>query len=139
MKDSFDPFEEDPHGAHINMTPLIDVIFVLLIIFMVTSSFHFETGLDIDLPKTQSKTKESQNQAVIISLDAAGTLYVQGQEIPFAQLESSLKDHFSKHDTKVVVLEGDRFSTLEKTLEIMDIAKAAGAQKFAIAALDKEN
>ena len=123
--------------AEINMTPLIDIMLVLLIIFMVTSSISLDSGLDIDLPKTTSKSKSKQNdpKSVIISLNKAGKLAVQG--IPVASddaFKGAVTAALQENNSKMVVFEGDQHATLGRTIELMDLAKEAGAEKFAIAA-----
>jgi len=118
----------------INMTPLIDIMLVLLIIFMVTSSISLESGLDIDLPETKSKTTPQESDAVLVSLDEKGEVSVQGKKIVFEKVEEVIKTALADSKSSMVVLEGDRTSNLGRAIEIMDLAKAAGAKKFAIAA-----
>jgi biopolymer transport protein ExbD len=124
----------DENMALINMTPLIDIMLVLLIIFMVTSSITLESGLDIDIPKTRSQTTENENKAVIISLDNKQNIYIQGKIVAFENLSSEISKNLNDASTELVIFEGDKLATLGKTIEIMDIAKEAGAKRFAIAA-----
>ena len=120
--------------AEINMTPLIDIMLVLLILFMVTSSVSLESGLDVELPQVAGNTEAKEGSAVIISLNSAGDLSVQGKKIAFENLGPAIKEAMEIEKTGLVILEGDRKSKLGNAVQIMDIAKAAGAQKFAIAA-----
>lgn len=119
--------------SEINMTPLIDIMLVLLIIFMVTSSISLESGLDIDLPKTSNSANTKEGSAVIISLDQEGHLSVQGKKVTTEQLSTAIKTALVDEKTQLVVFEGDTKSTLGRMVEIMDVAKLAGAEKFAIA------
>lgn len=120
--------------SEINLTPLIDIMLVLLIIFMVTSSVSLESGLDIDLPKTAAKTDSKEGNAVIISVNALGEIYVQGTQTTIETLGAEITKALKTEGTGLVILEGDKNSTLEKAIQIMDTAKKAGAEKFAIAA-----
>lgn len=120
--------------AEINMTPLIDIMLVLLILFMVTSSVSLESGLDVELPQVAGNTENKEGSAVIISLNDQGELSVQGKRIEFAELSDAIKEAMATEKTGLVILEGDRKSKLGNAVQIMDIAKAAGALKFAIAA-----
>ena len=129
--------EQDDVISEINLTPLIDIMLVLLIIFMVTSSVSLESGLDIDLPQTTAKTAQKQVNAVIISIDSSEEVFVQGRKAERSVLEQTIAEALKAEGTNLVVLEGDRRATLEKAIEIMDIAKQAGATKFAIAAESK--
>ncbi len=126
--------EQDQIIADINMTPLIDIMLVLLIIFMVTSSVGLESGLDIDLPKTEGKTSPKDGRAVLISMDKDGRISIQGTETTLEKLEDAVKTALKQENTEMVVFEGDQNSRLSHAIKIMDLAKAAGAKHFAIAA-----
>ncbi|GAB4019401.1 MAG: protein TolR [Bdellovibrio sp.] len=124
--------------AEINMTPLIDIMLVLLIIFMVTSSLSLESGLQIDVPKVEKTENSSESNAIIVSLTNDGRIAVQGQVVEMNALKESIAQALKKEGTEMVVLEGDKASRLGAAVEIIDIAKSAGARKFAIAA-EKSN
>jgi biopolymer transport protein ExbD len=119
--------------AEINMTPLIDIMLVLLIIFMVTSSISLESGLDVDLPDSVSKGQSKEGSAVVVSLLSDGRIAVQGTVIEKENLGTRISEALATEKTELVILEGDQASRLGMAVEIMDIAKAAGAVKFAIA------
>jgi len=119
--------------ADINMTPLIDIMLVLLIIFMVTSSVSLDSGLDIDLPKTKEVANKSEDKTIVVSLDKEQRLYVNGQVVAKDQLEGAIHDALTKEGAGLVVFQGDTQSPLGDALEIMEMAKRAGAEKFAIA------
>ena len=125
--------DDDEIIADINMTPLIDIMLVLLILFMVTSSVSLESGLDIDLPKTAKKGKQTGPDAVVVSIDKEGQLAVQGKKIVLDALSTAISEALKTAKSSLVILEGDQASTLGRAIEIMDVAKAAGAEKFAIA------
>lgn len=131
-------FDDEDIVAEINMTPLIDIMLVLLILFMVTSSVSIESGLDLDLPKVQGETKSKEGKALIISLHPNGEISLQGQKVPYENLKEEITKGLEREGTKLVILEGDQKSRLGRAIEIIDIAKLAGADQFAIAA-EKEN
>ncbi|MBT5094325.1 MAG: biopolymer transporter ExbD [Halobacteriovoraceae bacterium] len=123
--------------AEINMTPLIDIMLVLLIIFMVTSSISLDSGLDIDLPQVGTKTQGDSGKAVIVSLNDSGSVSVQGSVVGIDDLQKTIASAIEAEGTAFVILEGDKESFLGNAVEIMDLAKAAGAKRFAIAADEK--
>ncbi|MCO4795265.1 MAG: biopolymer transporter ExbD [Bacteriovoracaceae bacterium] len=125
--------DTDEIMADINMTPLIDIMLVLLIIFMVTSSISLESGLDVDLPDSVSKGQTSEGSAVVVSLLSDGSIAVQGTVVQREELGMKIQESLKFEKTELVILEGDQASRLGMAVEIMDIAKAAGAIKFAIA------
>ena len=125
--------------SEINMTPLIDIMLVLLIIFMVTSSVSIDSGLDIDLPKTQSVRAKNEDKSVLISLDRAGGLYVQGKKVDSENLLSAIQTSLVAESANLVIFQGDENAKLGQAMIIMDTAKRAGAQKFAIAAEEEKH
>ena len=125
---------EEAIVSEINMTPLIDIMLVLLIIFMVTSSAALESGLDIELPKTSITNEKKQDEILIITLDRTGKVALQGKYVLEENLASEMAAKLAELKTESVILEGDTQAYLGKAVEIMDIAKSAGAKNFSIAA-----
>ena len=125
--------------SEINMTPLIDIMLVLLIIFMVTSTAALESGLDIELPKTQITNEKKQDEILIVTLDKDGKVAIQGKTISDAELPSKIASMLKELKTESVILEGDTKAFLGKAVELMDIAKNAGAKNFSIAAEEDPN
>jgi biopolymer transport protein ExbD len=119
--------------ADINVTPLIDIMLVLLILFMVTSSLSLESGLDIELPKSSSKSKNKSGSTIIVSLNREGIISVQGKVVSVSELQKTISAALEKSKDKLIVFEGDTKATLGRTIELMDIARKAGAENFAIA------
>ena len=129
--------DDDGIIAEINMTPLIDIMLVLLILFMVTSSLSLESGLSLELPQAGETSQNPSEGAVIVSLDHGGRLLVQGKNIDPQNLREEIARALQAAPDGVVILEGDRRSSLGRAVEIMDIAKSAGATSFMIAAEEK--
>ena len=122
--------------AEINITPLVDIFLVLLIIFMVTSSVMSQMGVDVQLPKASTATSESQPEGVIVTLLPGGNMKVNDRKISarnYSEMEEVLKKTFSKMTSRLVILEGDRQAFLGAAIEVMEHARKAGAEKFAIA------
>lgn len=130
-------YGQDEIVADINMTPLIDIMLVLLIIFMVSSSAAVESGLDVSLPEA-SKVGGVAEGNVTITVSTSGEISVGGERVSKGTLREKITQDLSTRKSKTVVLEGDGELTLTKTIEIIDIARAAGAEDFSIAAKLKE-
>lgn len=126
--------DDDAIVAEINMTPLIDIMLVLLIIFMVTSTAALESGLDIQLPKTAVTNEKKQDEILIISLGKDGKIALQGKAVKEEELAAAITAKLQELKTESVILEGDSGAFLGKAVEIMDMAKQAGAKSFSIAA-----
>lgn len=126
--------------ADINITPLTDIFLVLLIIFMVTSSVMSNTGVDVNLPQASAQTSQAQPEGVIVSLLPSGGMEVSGRAVKagdYATLESTLKTLFTSAKSRLVILEGDQKAFLGSVIDVMDAARKAGAEKFAIATVQK--
>ena len=130
--------QDDEIMAEINMTPLIDVMLVLLILFMVTSSISLDSGFDVDLPKAVGKsTSSKESSAVIVTLLEDGRSAVRGKVVPFDNIKEEIATALAEEETDLVILEGDRSSNFGSAVSLMDLAREAGATRFAIAAQDK--
>lgn len=132
--------EEAEIVADINITPLTDIFLVLLIIFMVTSSVLTSNGVDVNLPQASPQTAQAQPEGVVVSLLPRGRMAVNGRNIEagdYGTLEASVKQAFTMTKSRLVILEGDREAFLGSAIEVMDAARKAGADKFAIATSQK--
>lgn len=133
MKVGNDDNDEDI-VADINMTPLIDVMLVLLIIFMVSSTAALESGMDIELPKTALTNEKKDSEILVISLGKDGKVAVQGKAVVPEEITRKIASELKNLKTDSVILEGDTAANLGRAVELMDMAKVAGAKNFSIAA-----
>lgn len=120
--------------AEINMTPLIDVMLVLLIVFMVSSTAALESGMDIELPKTALTNEKKEAEILVISLGKDGNVAIQGKKVQASDITRSIASELKTLKTDSVILEGDTGANLGRAVELMDMAKVAGAKNFSIAA-----
>ncbi len=117
--------------AEINVTPLTDIFLVLLIIFMVTSTALTQQGTKVNLPR--AGTGGSEPASIIITATADHRIELNGKTVALDALRSALQVALEKATEKHVILQGDRTVILEDAVQIMTIAKEAGAEKLAIA------
>ncbi len=123
--------EEEPS---VGITPLIDIVFLLLIFFMVTSHFHVATGVPIDLPKVTQKTYESESAKITLSIDKKGLMYLKGDRIDFKELMPTLKRLVDEEGLVHLLLEADRDTKHGTIVRVMDLAKRAGVRSIIISA-----
>ncbi len=117
--------------AEINVTPLTDIFLVLLIIFMVTSTALTNQGSKVDLPRADAGAGDTSG--VVVTATADGKVEVEGRALPMEQLAGVLSASLQRSSSKSVILRGDRAMILEQAVQIMTIAKTAGADKISIA------
>ncbi len=114
----------------INITPLTDVFLVLLIIFMVTAPLVMTAGVKVKMPRTKALPSLTERD-LIIAVTSAERYFVNSTEVPKERLQGYLKEQ--KLAGKLVVVQADRTLPHGVVVEVLDIAKAAGAEKLAIA------
>jgi len=120
----------------IDITPLIDIVFILLIFFMVSATFIRETGIEVKKPQAVWSQSLSP-QALRISIAAGGALYTQGQGVTLQQLQHIVKDFLQQHPEGPVVVIPHHSVDAARFVEVMDSAKQAGAASVAIAVQKK--
>jgi biopolymer transport protein TolR len=118
--------------AEINVTPLVDVMLVLLVIFMITAPI-LQTGIQVNLPKTRdARPDEATPQALIISVDKEGSVYLSGknerQPIKVDDLTKLLNERLGQLKERRVYLRGDGDTPYRIVAYVLDQAKRAGAQ-----------
>jgi len=131
---SFNPIESEGDGdivAEINVTPLTDVFLVLLIIFMVTSTALTQQGTRVNLPRAGGGGGEPSGVNVTATADQR--VEVNGTSVPMEGLHDALQSALQGSGERTVILQGDRSVVLERAVQIMTIAKEAGAERISIA------
>ena len=120
--------------GRLDIAPLIDVIFLLLIFFMLTSSFIFQPGIKINLPKAVT-SEVIQRKNLIILIRDDNTLYINERLIDDDELLSRLK--IAANESKPILIKADRKASLGKVVEIWDLCRSEGVQKVNIATTQK--
>ena len=119
--------------TEINVTPLVDVALVLVIIFMVVSPFMVQAGLKVTESKAGAATgKSSLSENLQVTLTPEGKIRIDQKEILISDLENELKQRLPKTKDQLVTVQADQKNLVGQVVEILDIAKQAGAKKVAI-------
>ena len=113
--------------ADINVTPLVDVMLVLLIIFMVTAPL-IQTGVKVDLPKTRTPPIEAKDEKLVVSIKKDKRVYIQDAEVPYDKLAEKLSANAKLKRDRELYIQADRALPYGVVVEVMAIAKAAGAE-----------
>ena len=112
--------------SEINVTPLVDVMLVLLIIFMVTAPM-MQSGIEVNLPSAETRTNPSSG-GLVLTVTKDRYIYMENQIINLFLLESRIKSYFVGKDKKVVFLKGDKDVPYGYMIDVMDLLKKAGIQ-----------
>jgi biopolymer transport protein TolR len=112
----------------INVTPLVDVVLVLLLVFMVTAPM-MSRGIDVSLP-VADQPNVSQEDRITVSVNARGSVYIGDQPVALPLLEEQLRGRVQGLATKVVYLRADLALRYSKVIEVVDIMKHAGVEQI---------
>jgi biopolymer transport protein ExbD len=118
----------------LSIAPLIDIVFLLLIFFMVTSHFDVASGVRIRLPKVAMRIFDQYENKVILVIDKSGQTYLKGKRLDMKTLQERLETLVNEKGAFQVILQADKDVKHGRVVQIMDIAKSAGAQAIIIAA-----
>jgi biopolymer transport protein ExbD len=117
----------------LNIAPLIDMVFILLIFFLVTTSFVKETGIEVNRPTAASAV--SPNKAtILIAVDADDRIFMDQREIDLRAVRANVERALAENPEGVVVVVADRASSTGTAIEVMDGCRLAGAQNVSLAA-----
>lgn len=118
--------------SRLDMTPLIDVVLLLLIFFMISSTFVTASGIKVKLPKstTQEVTKE---QDIVVVVTEEGQIYLDNRGVSIDQLRFILKEKVLDGKDHLLIVKADKDSKHGRVVEVMDLAKEAGIFRLAIA------
>lgn len=119
-----------------NFSSLTDIVLQLLIFFLLSSSFVMQTGIKVQLPKAEMGESQARKN-IVVTLTDAGNLYLNGEQLVVSSLGPKLASLFGSDKDQVVVLRADKTVSLQRTVEVIDVAKAVGAAKFMIATTPK--
>jgi biopolymer transport protein ExbD len=120
-------------SAHFDLTPLIDVVFLLLIFFMLTTTFvNLENRVKVNLPSGDFAAAES-SENIIVTITENNTIYLNGKLIDPLKLTESVATEIKEEPEKIVILEADKNVLHGKVIRVMDLLKKGGAEKIAIA------
>ena len=118
--------------SRIDITPLVDVVFQLIIFFMLSSTFIMQPGIRVDLPSTRS-VKADKTTGISVVIRSDGRIFLEDQEIKKNQLKEALQKRKEKQPSDFLVIKADQRARHGIVVEVMAIAKEAGISKVAIA------
>ena len=124
-----DLFPSKRKRFHIDMAPLIDVVFLLLIFFMLTFAIQGQ-GLAISLPEGEETEKIEKD--IIVKIDRNNKIYLNGRQIEFDSLGAALREDLLRRSDKMVVIDSAPKVKYELFARVLDVSREAGAENFSI-------
>lgn len=124
---------QEQDDTEVNLTPMLDVVFILLIFFIVTTSFVRESGIEVNPP--QASTAEVQAQAsILIAITPDGDIWIDRQPVSLAALGPAVARLQAEQPQSGVVIQADKASRSGRLVEVMDRLRQAGVDRIALAA-----
>ena len=121
-------FEGLRRSSHVpNITPLIDIVFLLLVFFMLTSHFVQDDTLNIQLPETESGQRLDEKKSIEIIINSEGQWLYEELLLNEDDLFTVLQKDLAEHEDKRVRIRGDKSSDLDSAIKLLDVARRAGA------------
>jgi biopolymer transport protein TolR len=121
----------DDEITGINVTPLVDVVLVLLIIFMVTANFIVRETMEVDLPRAANAGETVQGLVAVV-MDKQGRLYLDGEEVSEAQLRQKVAASVQKDAETRAILSADQALPYGEVMHLIDVVKGEGVTRFAL-------
>ena len=115
--------------SEINVTPFVDVMLVLLIIFMVAAPMMIQ-GVDVSLPKTATRNIKTQDEPLMLTVNKEGQIFIESHKIELANLEMKVKKIFENRREKEVLLRADKDVSYGFVIEVIARVKRAGIDKL---------
>jgi len=128
-------FSSEEEDNEINLTPMLDVVFIMLIFFIVTASFIKEAGIDVTRPDAVTADKQ-EDAAIFFSISANDEIWIDRRETEPRALRTAIERLHSENPKGSIVIQADENSTNEMLVIVMEAAKAVGVANVAIATDD---
>lgn len=118
--------------AQIDMTPMLDIVFIMLIFFIVTTSFVKEKGLDVNRPEDNQQQNNKPSKSLSIRIDANGTIMMGGREVDIRRVVANAQTFLAENNTDSAAIQAHEDSEHGIVVEVMNQVKIAGIDKISV-------
>jgi len=125
--------QKDTTDVGVNLTPLIDMVFILLIFFLVTASFTKEAGIDVDRPSAQTAVRQERGN-LVIAISRNGEIWIDNQQVDIRSVRAHVQRLHAQNPEGTVIITADKQSRSGLMVDVMDQVRLAGVSNIAIAA-----
>jgi len=132
MSDSSRFFTEEEEESQIDLTPMLDVVFIMLIFFIVTSTFVKEAGVDVTRPDAETSVPTESN-SIQIGITANNQIWIDKRQIDKRAVRANVEKGLAESPGAAVIIIADALSNTETLIEVMDQARLAGASSVSVA------
>ena len=133
MRRSFSNIAAESDEAEIDITPMLDVVFIMLIFFIVTASFVKESGIEVNRP--EASTSQSKPRAsILVAINDLGEIWINKRRVDVRAVQANIERLKAENPQGTVVIQADKKSTTDTLIKVMDAARAARVFDVSIAA-----
>ena len=122
--------------SDVDITPLIDIVFIMLIFFIVTANFIKEPGLEVNRPDAETSNIQ-ENAAILIAIGATNDIWIDGRRIDVRQVKANITKLLADNPQGTVVIQADEKATADSIIAVMDQSRDAGVYQISLAAEPK--
>ncbi len=123
----------DEDESEVNLTPMLDVVFIMLIFFIVTASFVKEAGIDVSRPPAATAERKERGN-ILVAITPTGQIWIDRRQVDVRAVRANIERLHAENPQGAVVIQADRDSKNALLVEVMDAATQAGVEKVSIAA-----
>ena len=134
MRRPFADISPQDEESEINLTPMLDVVFIMLIFFIVTASFVKETGLDVNRPEDQQQTTVQEKGSILIRIDSNNEIWIDNRTVDPRAVRANIERLHAENPEGGVVIQTAAASNTETLVGVMDASREAGVYNVSIAA-----
>ena len=123
----------DQDDSEVNMTPMLDVVFIMLIFFIVTASFIKESGIDINRPNAATAVKKERGN-ILVAITPTGQVWIDRRQVDVRAVRANIERLHAENPQGAVVIQADKNSKNGLLVQVMDAARLAGVDNVSLAA-----
>ncbi|MEE2674606.1 MAG: biopolymer transporter ExbD [Myxococcota bacterium] len=124
---------EDEEESEVNLTPMLDVVFIMLIFFIVTASFVKEAGIDVNRPNASTAERKEKGN-ILVAISADNQIWINRRQVDPRALRANIERMHAENPHGAVVIQADEESKNKLLVQVMDAARLAGVKNVSIAA-----
>ena len=136
MRSMFENTGQEEEESEINITPMLDVVFIMLIFFIVTASFVKEAGIDVNRPDAETAVRQERAN-ILIAISENNEIWIDQRQVDPRALRANIERLRAENPEGSVVIQADKKAITETLILVMDSARQAGVYNVSIAAQDR--
>ena len=130
-------FKRKSEESGIDLTPMLDVVFIMLIFFIVTTSFVKESGIDVSRPSAKT-AKKKQRASILVAINQSGEIWIQRRKVDIRAVRANIERLHAETPEGTVVIQADKRSETGLLVDVMDQIRLAGVENIAVSANEKQ-